>query len=226
MLNAKENAEKNLQNSKELFESYLQNVFAKPSKDWGETSLGEAYDVRDGTHDSPRYQKEGFALVTSKNLKRDLLNFDKIKYISEKDYNKINDRSRVDKGDILFAMIGTIGNPVVVEVEPNFAIKNVALFKIPKEQNAYFLKYFLDSKFVIDKMMSEAKGTTQKFVGLGYLRSFKIQLPPLLEQNGIVKKLNSLSVETRKLEKIYEQKLADLEELKKSILSKAFHAEL
>ena len=223
---AKENAEKNLQNSKELFESYLQSVFAKPGKDWEETSLGDAYDVRDGTHDSPRYQKEGYALVTSKNLKRDLLNFDKIKYISEKDYQKINERSKVDKGDILFAMIGTIGNPVVVEVEPNFAIKNVALFKIPKEQNAYFLKYFLDSKFVIDKMMSEAKGTTQKFVGLGYLRSFKIKLPPLLEQKVIVKKLESLSLETKKLEKIYEQKLADLEEFKKSLLNKAFKGEL
>ncbi|TSC70335.1 MAG: restriction modification system DNA specificity domain-containing protein [Parcubacteria group bacterium Gr01-1014_46] len=223
---AKDNAEKNLQNSKELFELYLQSVFSNPGKNWEETKLGDAYDVRDGTHDSPRYQKEGFALITSKNLKRDLLNFNKVKYISEKDYKKINDRSKVDKEDILFAMIGTIGNPVVVEVEPNFAIKNVALFKIPKEQSAYFLKYFLDSRFVIDKMMSEAKGTTQKFVGLGYLRSFKIKLPPLVEQKTIVKKLEILSLETRKLEKIYEQKLSDLEELKKSILSKAFHAEL
>lgn len=223
---AKEAAEKNLQNSRELFESYLQNVFANPAKDWEEKTLGEVYDVRDGTHDSPRYQKEGYALVTSKNLKRDLLNFDKIKYISETDYKKINERSKVDKGDILFAMIGTIGNPVVVQDEPDFAIKNVALFKIPNDQDGLFLKYFLDSKFVINKMMSEAKGTTQKFVGLGYLRTFKVAVPSIKEQKVIVKKLQALSIETRKLEKIYEQKLADLEELKKSILSKAFHAEL
>lgn len=223
---AKEAAEKNLQNVKELFESYLQSVFANAGKEWEEKKLGEVYDVRDGTHDSPRYQKEGFALVTSKNLKRDLLNFDKIKYISEKDYRKINERSKVDKGDILFAMIGTIGNPVVVQDEPNFAIKNVALFKIPKDQDGLFLKYFLDSKFVINKMMSEAKGTTQKFVGLGYLRNFEISLPPIKEQKTVVKKLEALSIETRKLENVYEQKLADLEELKKSILSKAFHAEL
>lgn len=223
---AKENAEKNLQNSKELFESYLQDVFVNPGKDWEEKSLGEAYDVRDGTHESPRYQNEGFALVTSKNLKRDLLNFDKIKYISAKDYEKINERSAVDKGDILFAMIGTIGSPVVVEIEPNFAIKNVALFKIPKEHSAYFLKYFLDSKIVVDKMMSEAKGTTQKFVGLGYLRSFKIKLPPLHEQKAYVIKLDALSVETKKLEKIYKQKLADLDELKRSVLKKAFTGEL
>ncbi|NQU83805.1 MAG: restriction endonuclease subunit S, partial [Parcubacteria group bacterium] len=109
---AKENAEKNLQNAKELFESYLQGVFANPGKDWKEKRLGDVYDVRDGTHDSPKYQKEGYALITSKNLKRDELDYQKIKYISEKDYKKINERSKVHKGDVLFAMIGTIGNPV------------------------------------------------------------------------------------------------------------------
>ena len=123
-------------------------------------------------------------------------------------------------------MIGTIGNPVVVRVDPNFAIKNVALFKVPKEQDSYFLKYFLDSKFVIDKMLSEAKGTTQKFVGLGYLRDFKIKLPDLKEQKAIVKKLDELSEQTKKLEEIYKKKLTDLEELKKSVLKKAFTGEL
>ncbi|MHB8871214.1 MAG: restriction endonuclease subunit S [Candidatus Doudnabacteria bacterium] len=223
---AKENAEKNLNNSKELFESYLQSVFANPGKDWEEKKLGESYDVRDGTHDSPKYQKEGYALITSKNLKRDELDYRRIKYISEKDYQKINDRSKVHKGDILFAMIGTIGNPVVVKVEPDFAIKNVALFKIPKEQNSYFLKYFLDSKFVIDKMTREAKGTTQKFVGLGYLRNFKIKLPILSEQKAIVAKLDVLSAETKKLEAIYQKKVMDLEELKKSVLKRAFNGDL
>lgn len=226
MAKAKENAEKNLQNAKELFESYLQSVFANPGRNWEEKRLGEVYDVRDGTHDSPKYQKDGYALITSKNLKKDELDYQKIKHISEKDYLKINARSRVHKGDILFAMIGTIGNPVVVKIDPDFAIKNVALFKIPKEQDNYFLKYFLDSKFVIAKMVSEAKGTTQKFVGLGYLRDFKIQLPKLAEQKSIVAKLDALSAETKKLEAIYKQKITDLEELKKSVLKMAFVGKL
>lgn len=223
---AKENAEKNLKNSRELFESYLQNIFANPGKGWEEGKLGETYDVRDGTHDSPIYQKDGFALITSKNLKQDVLNYDKVQFISQKDYKKINERSLVNKGDVLFAMIGTIGNPVVVNVEPNFAIKNVALFKVPNNQDSYFLKYYLDSKFVIDKMMSEAKGTTQKFVGLGYLRNFQIMLPPLDEQKSIVKKLDALAGETKKLEAIFAAKSASLDELKKSVLKKAFAGEL
>ena len=223
---AKANAEQNLKNAAALFESYLQGVFEKKGDGWEEKKLGEVYDVRDGTHDSPKYHNQGYPLVTSKNLKNHKLTFDDIKFISETDYLNINKRSKVDVGDVLFAMIGTIGNPVVIEDEPNYAIKNVALFKVGNNQNSYFLKYFLDSKQTIEKMMRDAKGTTQKFVGLGYLRSFPILVPPLKEQQTIVRQLDALRAETQKLEAVYQQKIDDLEELKKSILQKAFAGEL
>ena len=170
----KKNAEKNLQNARELLESYLQIVFANPGDGWEKKKLGEIYDVRDGTHDSPKYHSAGYPLITSKNLKRDGLDFEDIKLISEQDYKKINERSKVHNGDVLFAMIGTIGNPTVVTMEPSFAIKNVALFKVPANQSSFFLKYYMDSDIVISKMQKESKGTTQKFVGLGYLRDFPI----------------------------------------------------
>ena len=98
---------------------------------WQVKRLGEIYDVRDGTHDSPKYHAKGYPLITSKNLKREGLSFVNVQFISEDDYKKVNMRSAVHKGDVLFAMIGTIGNPTEVKIEPNFAIKNVALFKIP-----------------------------------------------------------------------------------------------
>jgi len=129
---AKANAAKNLENAKELFQSKLNDIFSQKGEGWVEKKLGDAYDVRDGTHDSPKYQDNGFPLITSKNLKNDLITLDKIKYISESDYIDINKRSKVDIGDVLFAMIGTIGNPVVIRDKPDFAIKNVALFKISK----------------------------------------------------------------------------------------------
>jgi type I restriction enzyme, S subunit len=223
---AKANAEQNLKNAKALFESYLQGVFEKKGDGWEEKKLGDVYDVRDGTHDSPKYHIQGYPLITSKNLKNHKLVFDNIKFISETDYTNINKRSKVDVGDVLFAMIGTIGNPVVIEDEPNYAIKNVALFKVGNNQNSYFLKYYLDSKKIIDKMMQDAKGTTQKFVGLGYLRSFPILIPPLKEQQTIVRQLDALRAETQKLEAVYQKKIDDLEELKKSILQKAFAGEL
>jgi type I restriction enzyme, S subunit len=153
---------------------------------WEVKTLGEVYDVRDGTHDSPKYVESGYPLITSKNLKDKGLSFENVQYITEADYNKINARSAVHRGDVLFAMIGTIGNPTIVAVEPNFAIKNVALLKVPQVQNSSFLKYYLETEEVISKMVSEAKGTTQKFVGLGYLRSFPIKIPSLSEQQRIV----------------------------------------
>lgn len=97
--------------------------------DWEVKTLGEICDVRDGTHDSPRYVKSGYPLVTSKNLTNGVIDFANIQYISKVDYDKINERSKADIGDVLYAMIGTIGNPVLITKEPNFAIKNVALFK-------------------------------------------------------------------------------------------------
>jgi len=72
----------------------------------------------------------------------------------------------------------------------------------------------------------EAKGITQKFVGLGYSRKFPIFIPSLITQKQIVQKLDALQAETKKLEAVYQKKIEDLEELKKSVLQKAFREEL
>jgi restriction endonuclease S subunit len=223
---AKANAEKNLQNARDFFAGQLQAVFDSGINNWNSSTMGQVYDVRDGTHDSPKYHDEGFPLITSKNLKNEGLSFDDVKLISLEDYNKINERSAVHQGDVLLAMIGTIGNPTVVETTPNFAIKNVALLKVPENQNSYFLRYYLSSPSVIAKMQAEAKGTTQKFVGLGYLRAFPISVPNLLEQDLIVGKLDELRAETNRLESIYRQKLTALDDLKKSLLYQAFSGQL
>ena len=189
---------------------------------WDVKKLGDVYDVRDGTHDSPKYINEGFALITSKNLKNDTLNYNHVKYISEQDYIKINKRSKVDVDDVLFAMIGTIGNPVVIKEEPNFAIKNVALFKVPKNQSCYFLKYYLDTNIVIDRMAKDAKGTTQKFVGLGYLRNFSIPLPPLPEQLRIVAILDSAFENIARAKESAEKNLKNANEIFESYLQSVF----
>lgn len=220
------NTQANLTAARELFESTLNRVFTEKGEGWIERAMSEVYDIRDGTHDSPKYYGQGRALITSKNLKRDGLNFENVKYISEHDYQNICKRSSVDIGDILFAMIGTIGNPIVVEAKPDFAIKNVALFKVPAHENSYFLRYYLDSPFIKLKMKVEAKGTTQKFVGLGYLRSFPISIPCIDAQNRVVARIAEIEKETQRLEAIYQQKLDALNELKQSILAKAFRGEL
>ena len=195
------------------------------SPKWEESTLCKVVDVRDGTHDSPKFFDVGYPLVTSKNLKNGKITEDNIKYICQEDYEKINERSKVDIYDILFAMIGTIGNPVVVEIEPKFAIKNVALLKYTGKINPYFVKYYLESKSVIDKMKDEARGSTQKFVSLGYLRSFPIKVPSFPEQEEIVRILDSIFEKEDKSKELIDM-LDKIDEMKKSILARAFRGEL
>ncbi len=193
---------------------------------WNEGILKNVLNVRDGTHDSPAFQEEGYPLITSKNLKNEKIILNDIKFISKDDYDKINQRSKVEIGDILFAMIGTIGNPVVVDSEPNYAIKNVALLKSINKINPYFVKYYLLSAYVKNKMIKEAKGSTQKFVSLGYLRSFPIVIPLLKEQQEIVRLLDKfLSVED-KVKSTCQSTLEAIATMRKSILAKAFRGEL
>jgi len=175
---------------------------------WGWARLEDVYDVRDGTHDSPKPQLEGYPLVTSKNLSSGKLDLTDVKYISEKDHEKVIARSKVDMDDILFAMIGSIGNPVIVDIEPNFSIKNVGLFKYFDRENSSpsFLKYFLFHASIIMKFQST--GGVQPFVSLGKLRSFVIALPPLAEQHRIVAKVDELMILCDQLEQQTEESLS------------------
>lgn len=157
---------------------------------WEWVRLAEAFDVRDGTHDTPKYQMSGYPLVTSKNLSSGRLDLSDIKYIGEEDHKKINERSLVERNDVLFAMIGSIGNPVIVDVDEEFSIKNVALFKYYKKELAQpgFLKNVLESLSL--NLKNSSSGGVQPFVSLGALRNIVIALPPLQEQRRIIAKLS------------------------------------
>ena len=96
-------------------------------EDWRIKKLAAICDVRDGTHESPEYYDQGVAFVTSKNIIEGHLDLTNVNYISDEDAVRFNQRSNVDRGDILMSMIGTIGNSVLIDFEPSFCIKNVAL---------------------------------------------------------------------------------------------------
>lgn len=154
--------------------------------EWKEYKLGEICDVRDGTHDSPKESKDGKPLVTSKNIKNGKLDLSNTYLISYEDYNQINKRSRVDKWDILFSMIGTIGESTIVNFDPNFAIKNVALFKTSDEHIAKWIYYYLKSSDAKAEINANIKGSTQQYISLADLRNFPILVPSLELQKQIV----------------------------------------
>jgi type I restriction enzyme S subunit len=169
---------------------------------WEWVRLNDVLDVRDGTHDTPKYVDVGFPLITSKNLYTGKLSFEDVKYISTEDHSKISDRSKVDVGDILFAMIGSIGNPVIVDSDEEFSIKNVALFKFYQtgRPDNRFLHFFLI--YAQENMKATSSGAVQSFVSLGFLRNYLFPLPPLAEQRRIVVKIDQLMARCDELEKL------------------------
>ena len=189
-----------------------------PYSDWEEKTLYEITDVRDGTHDSPKYIASGYPLITSKNLTKDgKLDFSDISYISELDFNEINKRSKVHIGDILFGMIGTIGKPVLIK-EDNFAIKNVALIKNNQNNINKYLVHYLQSDNILRQFYVEIAGGTQKFIALGVIRNLIIKLPCLEEQEKIAKVLS-------KIDELIEEKkalLSDWQQFKKGLLQQMF----
>lgn len=146
---------------------------------WEVVKMSEVVDVRDGTHDSPKPKSEGYHLITSKHLNDWGIDYDSAYYISEKDYISINQRSKVETGDILYSMIGTVGNVYKVdEREINFAIKNVALYKTSKiYENRNYIYAWLKSPYMMRFVEEMLSGSIQKFIGLGDLRDMYIIKP-------------------------------------------------
>ena len=184
---------------------------------WEQRKLGDVADVRDGTHDSPKFYNDGFPLVTSKNLKDGSIDFSDCSFISEQDFDEINKRSKVDPGDILFGMIGTIGKPAIVEYT-GFAIKNVALIKEGNIINNRFIYHLLSSKVFDNYIARENAGGTQKFIALNQIRNFIFSAPTLAEQNKIIELLDYIS----QIITLHQRKLDKLQEVKKGLLQKMF----
>jgi restriction endonuclease S subunit len=143
-------------------------------------------DVRDGTHDTPVKIPDGIPLVTSKNLKDEGIDFSDVTFISEEAHREIEKRSRVDDRDIIFAMIRTIGNPVIVKKGRPFSIKNIALFKLGSSAvYPEYFKHLLSTNFIIRQLENSTRGGSQKFVSLQVLRNLIIPLPPIEQQKRI-----------------------------------------
>lgn len=134
-------------------------------------------DVKDGTHDSPKHVSNGYKLLTSKHITNGVIDTKTAKTISPIDYETINKRSKVDVNDILFSMIGTIGSVCRIASEPNFAIKNMGLFKVSDEIRSKYLYYYLQSPTAKEYIASATSGSTQQYISLGSLRKFPIKYP-------------------------------------------------
>ncbi|MCK5592157.1 MAG: restriction endonuclease subunit S [Candidatus Pacebacteria bacterium] len=231
---AKKNAEKNLQNSKELFESYLQGVFAD-CEDWEEDKLG-SLTLKIGSGATPRggkksYKKEGISLVRSMNVHDRNFVEKNLAFINDIQAEKLSNVT-LKKGDVLLNITGASVTRCCVFPEkylPARVNQHVSIIRLKQESvDCNFLNYLLTSKYYKDQLLEIGEqGATRQAITKAQLEDFTISFPKSLsEQKQIVKKLDALSKQTKKLEKNYQQKIDDLDELKKSVLQKAFNGEL
>ncbi len=202
---AKENAEQNLKNAQELFESYLQSVFETKGEDWEEKKWKDVLEIRSGRNQAEVEDADGkYPILGSAGKIMGFAN----KYLCEECTTIIGRK-------------GTINNPMFIEykfwnVDTAFGLHASDI--LDKKFLFYFCKNF--------DFTTQDKGSGRPSLVKSDLLQLDISFPPLAEQQSIIAKLDALSEQTKKLERIYEQKLADLEELKKSILHKAFNGEL
>ena len=225
------NAEKNLTNARELFESYLNNVFTQKGDGWVEKPFGDICGfVRGpfgGSLKKSCFVDDGFAVYEQQHAIND--QFDHIRYYV--DENKFNEMERFElfSEDLIMSCSGTMGRVAIVPEGIERGIINQALLKLSpnKDVRPEFLKYWMESLSFQEQIALHSKGAAIKNVAsVKVLKTIDVPIPELSIQNSIVSGLDGFLHESKRLETIYQQKLSALSELKQSILQKAFTGEL
>lgn len=231
---AKENAEKNLNNANEIFESYLQSIFDNKGDGWEEKTIQEITTVVNGYAFASKDFKSTNIIksikITNVGVKEFIEETDN--YLPEK-FTETLKEYQVREGNIVIALTRTIISAglkvAVVPKSYDGALINqrvAALVPNNKIVNRQYLYNFLITKGVEKYVLAHVNTLMQPNLSINDLKYLLVPCPSLKEQQEIVNKLDKLGNETKKLESIYEKKLSDLEELKKSILQKAFKGEL
>ena len=226
---ARANAEKNLQNARALFENHLQSVFTQHGTGWVEKHLKDVCEkITDGTHQTPTYYDHGFVFLSSRNVTSGRINWDDIKYIDAKQHLEMHKRVAPRPNDILLAKNGTTGVAAIVDRDVTFDIYvSLALLRARNEILPQLLLHFINSPVAKRQFNKRLKGIGVPNLHLEEIREVAISFPKsLAEQKATATKLDALREETQRLESIYDQKLAALQALKKSLLHHAFTGKL
>jgi len=223
---AKDNVEKNLENSHELFESFLSKIFAKPGDGWEVCKIEDYIKFIDYRGRTPEKTTTGLRLITAKNVKNGFLQTSPEEFVDPAIYDSWMTRGIPETGDVLFTTEAPLANVAQLEtVEKVVFAQRIIIFQPQTGKiNKKFLKYILLSKPIRHKILTCGTGATVQGIKASLLKKIEIYFPKsVTEQQRIVTKLDALSFETKRLESIYQKKLADLDEMKKSILQRAFN---
>jgi type I restriction enzyme S subunit len=222
---AKENAEKNLRNSKELFEYYLRDTFTNTKKDWEVKKLSEIAEYFNGLTYSPKnVSDEGIIVLRSSNVQNDELDFSDIVRVN----CRVKEKVMVRDGDILMCSRNgskrLVGKTATIKNLKEPMTFGTFMMIIRGEYNSYLAWFFKSTEF--RKQIAGGENTMINQITRYMLDDVIVSFPPKKELEKVIEKLNELSEQIKKLEEVYKKKMADLEELKKSVLNKAFTGEL
>jgi len=225
---AKANAEQNLKNAKELFDSYLQGVFKNKGENWEEKSLGEVIQKTQNV-DPTKTPDEEFIYLDVSSVNRESKEIENPTLVKGKNAPS-RARKLVKTNDVIFATVRpTHSRVALITEEYNDQVCSTGYFVLRTKDflNNNLVFYFLLTYGFNKQMEKLQKGASYPAVTDSEVKGVIISYPKSkFEQQSIVQKLDALSTETKKLEAIYLKKIADLEELKKSVLQKAFNGEL
>lgn len=232
---AKANIETNIENAKELFQSKLNAIFSQRGEGWEEKKLKDITS-KIGSGATPRggqssYKKYGISLIRSMNVYDKGFKPKKLAFIDKAQAEKLKN-VKVEEDDVLLNITGaSVARCCIVNKEylPARVNQHVSIIRIKNDiLNPSLLHYGLTSKANKDLLLGIGEqGSTRQAITKVQLENFKIRYPKEIKfQNHLVNELNDIRQKILKLESQYEIKLASLEELKKSILQKAFSGEL
>ncbi len=225
---AKANAEQNLKNAKELFESYLQEVFEKKGDGWEEKKLGEVL-VKTETVDPIKNPDTEFTYLDVSSVNKETKEIETPTLLLGKDAPS-RAKKLIRTGDVIFATVRPTHSRVALiskEFDEQVCSTGYFVLRTKENVNNKIIFYFLLTKGFNEQMEKLQKGASYPAVTDNDVKSILIRFPKSLkEQQTIVRQLSTLRAETQKLEAVYQKKIDDLEELKKSILQMAFAGEL
>lgn len=226
---AKANAEKNLQNARALFESHLHSVFTQRGTGWLDSTIGEHIRFIDYRGKTPQKTENGLRLITAKNVKMGYVRETPREYVAPDIYGSWMTRGIPRLGDVLFTTEAPLGNVAQLDTDEKvvFAQRIIIMQPNASKLDSTFLKYLIMSQPVQQRIHAKGTGATAKGIKASLLKTVEISFPnSVKEQEEIVAKFDQLLDETQRLESLYRQKLAALDELKKSLLHQAFTGQL
>ncbi|MEI7708249.1 MAG: restriction endonuclease subunit S [Chlorobium sp.] len=229
---AKANAEKNLKNARQLFESHLNSVFSQRGEGWVEKSKPLDYLcelIVDCEHKTAPTQTEGIPSIRTPNIGKGKLLLDGVYRVSEQTYNEWTRRAVPRGSDLVIAREAPAGNVAVIPDNLRLCLGQRTVLVRPKADifESEFLAFFLLQSEMQKKLLAHSRGATVQHVNMKDIRALEIvAIPTLQEQRSILSKIKSLERETQRLESIYQKKIEALDALRKSILQKAFSGKL